>query len=366
MKILIASDKFKGSLTALEACRAIEEGLKNGNHETRCVPVADGGDGMAGTLTDALGGEWREVEVSGPLGALVQAGYGIIENGKTTVIEMAEASGLALLGESVKDPWSASTYGTGQLIADAIAQGAKKVILGIGGSATNDGGSGMALALGYRFLDAEGNEVCAVPANLESVVRIEHPSSPDFPEVTVACDVVNPLLGPDGCTRIYGPQKGILPSDFEKHEARLEHLSSYFGDIGTHSAQIPGSGAAGGLGFGSLVFLNARLVPGFDLVSNILNLEEQVRWADIVITGEGKIDAQSLEGKAPAGVASLAKKHGKKVLGFCGLRGDGDLGACFDRIYEIEKGDRSVEESMRDGAELLKLTVEKVSHDWVD
>ena len=328
--------------------------------------MADGGDGMAGTLTDALGGEWRKVQVSGPLGAPVQAGYGLIENGKTAVIEMAEASGLALLGESVKDPWSASTYGTGQLISDAIARGAQKVILGIGGSATNDGGTGMALALGYRFLDVEGNEVSSLPADLESVVRIEHPLSTEFPEVTVACDVVNPLLGPNGCTRIYGPQKGILPSDSEKHEARLEHLCSLFGNSGTPSAQVAGSGAAGGLGFGSLVFLNARLVPGFDLVSNVLNLEEQVRWADIVVTGEGKIDAQSLEGKAPAGVASLAKKHGKKVLGFCGLRSDGDLGDCFDRIYEIEKGDRSVEESMREGEELLKLTVEKASHDWVD
>ncbi len=241
MKILIASDKFKGSLTAAEACSAIEKGLAAPGRTINIVPVADGGDGMATSLTAALQGEWKTETVRGPLGSFVEAGYGIVNNGSTAVIEMAEASGLALLGGEIrKDPWRATTFGTGELMAAANRRGVDQIILGIGGSASNDGGTGMAEALGFRFLDSRGEQVNSIPANLERVKEIREPDGLDrFPRVTVACDVVNLLRGENGCTRIYGPQKGIESDDFSKHESRLDHLVSLLGDPGNSAALIP-------------------------------------------------------------------------------------------------------------------------------
>lgn len=358
VKILISSDKYKGSLSAPEANRAIAEGIKMASPSTgqlsiREVPVADGGEGMAAALTAAYSGEWITCPASDALGSPVTAGYGWIPQQKMAVIEMAEASGLWRLSDSVNDPWQASTVGTGEMMLHAIKRGAGSIILGIGGSATNDGGTGMAQALGFRFLDAAGEEV-PVPSRLDDVLTIERPSSV-FPEISVACDVNNPLLGPTGSTRIYGPQKGIAEHDFSRHEQRLAHLVDLLDS--ESAAATPGSGAAGGLGFGCLAFLQAQLQPGFALVADALRLEDDIEWADLVITGEGKIDGQSDMGKAPAGVAAMARQAAKPVVAFCGLNASDPAGNDnFDQIWELERGDLSIDESMRQGAALLRKT----------
>lgn len=358
MKILVASDKFKGSLTANEACDAIAAGLREGAsgtaHEIRCRPIADGGDGIADTLTSAAGGKWITTTVQGPLGDPVTAGYGIIDGGKTAVIEMATASGLALLGDGPLDPLRASTCGTGELIRDAVARGVTEVILGIGGSATNDGGTGMALALGYRFFGPDKHLLSDLPLELNQVSTIEAPDSFVFPKVTVACDVTNPLLGPRGCTAIYGPQKGITTATATMHEERLARLVDATGEIGKLAADTPGAGAAGGLGFGAMVFLNSTLVPGFDLVADRLGLVDAVHWADLVITGEGRLDHQSLEGKGPHGVVELARTSGKSTAAFCGSLGDQVLESAFGPIVEISDPQRSLAENMAAGADLLR------------
>ena len=365
MKILVASDKFKGSLTAAEACAAIAAGLREGSpnesHEIRCLPIADGGDGIADTLTRAAGGEWITATVHGPLGDTLTAGYGLIDEGKTAVIEMAAASGLALLGDGPLDPLRASTYGTGELIRDAVSRGVTEVLLGIGGSATNDGGTGMALALGFRFLDESGNELTALPDGMEQVARLVPPDSFPFPKVTVACDVTNPLLGPRGCTAIYGPQKGIAPETFFLHETRLARLVAATGEVGKTAAITPGAGAAGGLGFGAMVFLGATLVPGFDLVADRLGLGEAVKWADLVITGEGRLDHQSLEGKGPCGVADLARAEGKGTAAFCGSLADRALESAFGPIMEIGDPHLSLSENMSRGAERLRAAARTFS-----
>ncbi|MBP6601101.1 MAG: glycerate kinase [Verrucomicrobiales bacterium] len=374
MKILVASDKFKGSLTAAEACHAISSGLASGlaagftsgfdsrcpslDHEIRCLPIADGGDGIARTLCDAAGGTWHEAEVTGPLGTPVRASFALIDDGRTAVIEMATSSGLALLGESANDPQRATTRGTGELILEAIKRGCEKIILGIGGSATNDGGVGMALALGYRFLDQTGATCTDLPEQLLQIVTIEAPLSRNFPKVTVACDVTNPLLGPHGCTRVYGPQKGITPEAMEGHEKRLAHLVSLTGTKSEAASHLPGSGAAGGLGFGAIIFLDATLVPGFDLVSEVLALEKAVQWADLVITGEGRLDHQSLAGKGPSGVIALAKLHHKKTAAFCGSLDDPALSDVFGPIVEIRDPALSLAQNLTAGSERLRLAAE--------
>ncbi len=357
MKILVASDKFKGSLTAAEACEAIAAGLREGltgdGHEIRCLPIADGGDGIAETLTAAANGEWIEVNVTGPLGDRITAGYGLIESGETAVIEMASASGLALLGDREMDPLRASTFGTGELILDAISRGVREVLLGIGGSATNDGGIGMALALGHHFFDAADCELTALPEALGEVVRFVRPDHFPFPSVTVACDVTNPLLGPNGCTAIYGPQKGITPDFFALHEERLGRLVEMTGPAGKAAAARPGAGAAGGLGFGAIVFLGAHLVPGFDLVAERLGLAEAIEKADLVITGEGRLDLQSLEGKGPFGVVEMARRKGKATAAFCGSLADRSMEASFGPISEIRDPTLSLAENMARGRERL-------------
>lgn len=351
MKILIACDKFKGSLTAPEACAAIREGILSALPDVdkgmEVIPIADGGDGIASALTESLSGEWASMEVRNALGVPVTARFGVIDQGRTAVIEMAEASGLARLDEKQLAPGIANTFGTGQLIGAAIKKGVTKIILGIGGSATNDAGTGMALSLGWKFLDASQHELTSLPQDLEKVQEIIPPRSLQLPEVLVACDVVNPLLGPNGCTRVYGPQKGISEADFEKHELGLTNLVTRLeaGEIATK----PGAGAAGGLGFGATVFLNASLTPGFELVAEILKLEEAVSAADLIITGEGRLDRQSLEGKAPFGVAQLARQKGKSVATFCGIRGDEGLEEIFGEIIEVRDPDLSVDVNMRNG-----------------
>lgn len=361
LRILVAADKFKGSLSGPESCAAIAAGLRESLGEAveiSTAPVADGGEGMALGITEARDGKWISATVSDPLGRPVEAGFGLIkdENGTTVgVIEMAEASGLWRLTNEERDPWRASTFGTGELIQLAIESGAGRILLGIGGSATNDGGSGMAAALGFRFFNTVGDHLTDLPADLGDAVRIEAPKT-GLPSIEVACDVTNPLLGESGATRIYGPQKGVAHDQLEAQEARLAHLVALIGERGAEAAKVPGSGAAGGLGFGCLAFLDATLRPGFDLVAEVLGLEEKVRDADLVITGEGKLDAQTLQGKAPAGVAALARRHGKPVAAFAGvIAADAgpSLGERFDFHASVAAKGLSVEESMRRAAPLL-------------
>lgn len=368
MRILLAPDKFKGSLTALQACDAMREGLLAGWHgptgteptpEFTSHPIADGGEGTTEAVVAALGGEWVELPVTDPLGRGITARYGWIDQlppsvltpaglagssptplrAPLAVMEMSAASGFDKVMDLPPDPWRASTFGTGQMLRHAADRGAAAILLGIGGSATNDGGSGMAAALGHRLLDAAGNALPAdrIPADLAAVTAIDSSQAVRLPPLLVAVDVTNPLLGPEGATRVYGPQKGIEPQDHDRHEARLRHwarvvtaLRSDRADGANRSGQparssatdpltAPGSGAAGGLGFGLRTLLGARLMPGFQLVAAVTSLEAAVREADLVITGEGRFDRQSLNGKGPAGVAALARQHGVPVAAICGL-----------------------------------------------
>lgn len=357
MRILVACDKFKGSLTAPEACEAIAEGLREGFSgplEIRTLPIADGGDGIAETLLAACGGERVRLRVPGPLGDPVEAGYVLIDGGKTAVIEMAAASGLALLGEREKEPLRATTRGTGELIRHALDRGVSRILLGIGGSATNDGGTGMAEAIGFRFEDESGRSITGLPEGLEKVARIVRPDKTTHTEVVVACDVSNPLLGESGCTRVYGPQKGIAPADFSLHESRLARLVGLCGERGAEASETAGSGAAGGLGFGAMVFLDATLQPGFDLVAEKLGIAEAVAAADLVITGEGRLDRQSLQGKGPHGVARLARRSGKDIAAFCGSLEDRSLESEFGPICEIGDPTASLQENMARAAEHLR------------
>lgn len=367
MKILVACDKFKGSLTAPEACEAIATGLREGfgdRAKIRCLPIADGGDGLAETLLAACGGERVGHTVRGPLGAPVEAHYVIIDEGATAVIEMAAASGLALLGGGPLDPARASTYGTGELIRHALDRGVSQILLGIGGSATNDGGTGMAEALGYRFENGAGEALSDLPVGLESLARILPPDGCILASVTVACDVTNPLLGEAGCTRVYGPQKGISPDAFAFHEARLSRLVALGGEIGSEAAATPGSGAAGGLGYGAMFFLDATLEPGFDLVAEKLGIAEAIAEADLVLTGEGRLDHQSLQGKGPHGVARLAKQSGKGLAAFCGSLESRGLETEFGPITEIADPSMSLAENMRRAAENLRAAARRFAETW--
>ena len=300
MTIVFAIDSFKGSLDSLAAGEAAARGARRVFPDAECVvrPLADGGEGTVDALTAGLGGELCTVTVRGPLGEPVVAKYGLV--GEMAVMEMAQAAGITLVPRERLDPLRASTYGVGEMILDAVRRGAKKFIMGIGGSATNDGGRGMLEALGL---------LGGGPRRLE----------PDAFEFRIACDVKNPLCGPDGASAVFGPQKGATPAMVTELDARLAAFAAASGDPGV----TPGDGAAGGLGYALRVYLKARLLPGVELILAETKLEGAIRAADVVVTGEGRLDGQSVMGKAPIGVAELAKKHGKPVLAFCGVTGDG-------------------------------------------
>jgi len=320
--------------------------------EIKEIPIADGGEGTMTLLSELLGAERGEVEVSGPMGAGVVAEYGVA--GHTAILEMSAASGLTLVPEGQRDPWKASTIGTGELIKHCLDSGAKKIIVGIGGSATNDGGWGMAEAFGFAGNhDPEGNLVGIVPPS-------ERPG--DRAEFVVACDVSNPLLGSNGCTRVYGPQKGIVEADFERHENRLETLANLVQlNVAQVAPETPGAGAAGGLGFGLMAFCGAELRPGFDLLAELAGLEKEIASADLVVTGEGSMDAQTLMGKGPVGVADLARSAGKRVVAFCGVAQDrAALLERFDGITSLEKIASSSEESMSRAAEILEKIASQI------
>ncbi len=363
MKILVASDKFKGSLTAREACEAIRDGLEEspgGDVEIRILPIADGGDGMARSMLASMGGIWKGAVVSDAMGHPVLGGYALVgEDRDMAVIEMAEASGLWRMDGEELDPWKASTFGTGELLKEAVKQGVKRVLLGIGGSATNDAGTGMAQELGYRFLDANGEEIAELPEGLASVHSIDRDKVIALPKITVACDVNNPLLGETGCTRVYGPQKGVKDEDFDRFEKGLEQVANVVErDLDCDFRNEAGAGAAGGLGFGALAFLGAELKEGFPLVAEEIGLRQAIEDADLVITGEGSLDSQSLDGKAPVGVARMAKELGKPVAAFAGkIDADTDFGELYVFNRAISGGEVSVDECMSNAFKVLEKVV---------
>ena len=329
MKIVLAPNAFKNSLSASEAAQAMAEGIRRIDPfiEVVQIPVADGGDGLLDVLQHQMNGTLRPLMVSGPLGHPVQSAYLLFPEQQTAALELARASGLALLRPEQRNALLSSTRGTGELIADALDQSVKRIFIGIGGSATNDGGLGIATALGFRFLDRNGHELEPTGANLAAVHTIDasnrHPAIPTT-RFDVICDVDNPLLGPLGAAPVYAPQKGASPAVIERLEAGLINLADVIErELGRDIRALPGGGAAGGAGAGLVAFLDARLNAGIDLVLEQLHFDEKLQGADLVVTAEGQLDEQTAHAKAPAGVARMAKAHQVPCMAFAGsLQGD--------------------------------------------
>ncbi len=365
MKILIAPDKFKGSLTAAQAARAIRRGVERSLPQARCreLPIADGGEGTAEVLCAAMGGEWIDAAAHDPLGRVIEARYALLPD-RLAIIAMSAASGLWRVGEAERDLWLASTFGTGELMADAIGRGAHNILVGLGGSATNDGGIGMAAALGWRFVDGSGRPLEALPANLPALRRLVR-SEGGFPEVMAMCDVDNPLLGEHGASRTYGRQKGGDSTTLAELDTALEHLADVAsGELGVDFRHVPGAGAAGGLGFGLLTFCGATLRSGFEVVVEATGLREAVAEADLILTGEGCLDSQTLAGKGPAGVAALARSLGKPVVAFGGrVLASEALGRLFDGVFALAEDGVSVETAIREAASRLENKVADAMRD---
>lgn len=324
MKIVIAPDSFKESLSALDVACEIEAGFREifPTADYLKIPVADGGEGTVDAMIAATGGQRIEVEVTGPLGNPVQAFYGLLGDGKTAVIEMAAASGLELIPPTQRNPLLTTTYGTGQLIRAALDAGARHCIIGLGGSATNDGGAGMLQALGGALLDTSGKSIPPGGGGLSHLaqIKLEH-LDPRLEGCIfeIACDVSNPLLGPQGASAIFGPQKGATPEMVGQLEANLSHFAQLIlRDFGLDLASQPGTGAAGGMSLCLIAFLNGTLRPGVEIVTDVIGLDVALSNADLVITGEGRIDSQSIRGKTPVGVARLAQAHGVPVIAIGG------------------------------------------------
>ena len=324
MKVVTAIDSFKGSMTSIEAGQAVAEGFKRANRDVEVVvrPLADGGEGTVEALIEGMNGERNEVLVTGPLGAPVNCVYGIIKESMTAVIEMSGAAGITLVEKKDLNPLDATTYGVGEVIKDAIGKGCRRFIVGIGGSATNDGGVGMLQALGYGFLDASGKQIPFGAKGLKELERItDDYVIPELKECEfmVACDVTNPLCGTEGCSAVYGPQKGATPSMIMDMDKWLNYYAATAREKYPNAdPKYPGTGAAGGMGFAFMTFTNAKLESGIKIVLEETRLEDYIKEADIVITGEGMLDFQTAMGKAPIGVAKLAKKYNKTVIGFAG------------------------------------------------
>ncbi|TWT27235.1 glycerate kinase [Planomicrobium sp. CPCC 101110] len=324
MKVLVAIDSFKGSISSIEASRAISEGIQESypDAEIIALPLADGGEGTVEALLQATGGTKIERKVKGPLAAEKTAVYGILDGGKTAVIEVAEACGLAFVSPEQRNPLLATTYGVGELIADAIGKGCRDFVIGLGGSATNDGGTGMLQALGFRFLDGSGNETGLGGQALKKIAGIDGSGAmPELMECNfrIACDVNNVLYGPTGAAHIFGPQKGATPEMVEELDEGLRHFAQIVLDqLGMDLQSIAGAGAAGGLGAAFSGFLRSEMESGIDLIMDITDMEKKMQGADIVITGEGRLDDQTAMGKAPLGVARLAALHGIPAVALAG------------------------------------------------
>ena len=324
MKVVVAIDSFKGSLSSIEAGQAVKAGVLAAHPDANVIikPLADGGEGTTDAFIEGLGGQRIDLIVTGPMGFPVSCYYGYLEKDKTAIIEMASASGITLVPAHQKNPLTASTRGVGEMILHALEKGCRHFIIGIGGSATNDAGIGMLKALGYSFLDEQGLDVGEGAQALGKVASIDaknrHPLLDDC-QFRIACDVTNPLCGENGATYIYGPQKGVT----EAQKESLDQDMAHFADVTETTLNCayknyPGAGAAGGLGFAFLSYLHASLSPGVELILDAINLSDALNDADIVVTGEGQLDRQTAMGKAPVGVAKLAKAHGAKVLAFSG------------------------------------------------
>ncbi len=364
--VVVAPDSFKGSLSAVQAAEAMERGVLDAWPDSRVVkiPIADGGEGTVEALVTATCGRYRTCTVRGPLGRPVEARWGVLGDGRTAVVEMAAASGLTLVPEGRRDPRIASTFGTGQLIRAVLDAGFRRLVIGIGGSATNDGGSGMAKALGVRLLDGRGDtlpEGGAALSRLASVDLSRVDPRLAATEILVACDVDNPLTGPRGASAVYGPQKGATPAVVAELDAALERYAAVSsGATGRDVAGLPGAGAAGGLGAGLLLFTPARLVPGIDLVLDSTRFDDQVRGARLVVVGEGRTDHQTAMGKAPVGVARVASRHGVPVLLVSGSLGPGAeevLAHGIGRIVQASPPEMPLQEAMARAAELLQAAV---------
>lgn len=324
MKIVIAPDSYKESLSAVEVAAQIEAGFKEvfPDAEYLTVPMADGGEGTVAALVAATHGRMVKKTVTGPLGEAVEAFYGLTGDGNTAIIEMAAASGLALVPPAARNPLKTTTHGTGELIRDALDAGVRHIIIGIGGSATNDGGVGMMQALGGHFLDQAGQQIVRGGGALCSLERIDLSQLDQRLSrcrIEVACDVTNPLTGPRGASAVFGPQKGATPEMVAQLDRGLAHFSEIVQrDLGIHIDPVPGAGAGGGMGAATMAFLNAELHPGIEIVTRAAGLEAIVAGADLVITGEGRIDSQTIHGKTPIGVARVAKRFGIPVIGIAG------------------------------------------------
>ncbi|WP_026584681.1 glycerate kinase [Bacillus sp. J33] len=370
MKIVIAPDSFKESLSALEAANAIERGFKTifPNAEYKKMPMADGGEGTVQSLVDTTNGSIEKRMVAGPLGEPVQAFFGLMGDGKSAVIEMAAASGLHLVPAEKRNPLITSTRGTGELIAAALDLGADHIIIGIGGSATNDGGAGMVQALGGKLLDEDGNEIGPGGGSLSQLASVDLSDLDprlDHVHIEVACDVDNPLTGPRGASAIFGPQKGATPEMAEILDHNLEHFADIVEQaLGRSFRDIEGAGAAGGIGGSLLAFLNADLKRGIDIVLKAVHFEEEVKDADLVITGEGRIDSQTIYGKTPIGVAKAAKKYGVSVIGLAGsLSDDSDVvhEHGIDALFTIVPGTITLPKAFEQAAVNMERTARNIA-----
>ena len=368
-KYVVAPDSFKESMTAKEVCNAMERGIKQANPaaEVIKVPMADGGEGTVDSLVDATNGQRVIVEVTGPLGNKISAYYGILGNGTTAVIEMAKASGLEIVEKKKRNPMITTTFGTGELIRDALDHNVKEIIIGLGGSSTNDGGSGMAQALGAKLLDQNNNQISFGGGNLNKLDKIDISdldSRLQDVKIILASDVTNPLIGKDGASRVFGPQKGATPEMVEKLENNLQHYAKIIKrDLNKDVASVAGAGAAGGLGAGLMAFTTCEMSRGVDLAIEVTKLEEKIRDADYVFTGEGGTDFQTKFGKTPYGVAKLGKKYHKPVISLAGYLGEGIdslYGEGFTAIFGIIPGACDLSTALKNGPSNVARTTENI------
>lgn len=369
MKVVAAIDSFKGSMTSMEAGNAVKKGILAAKPDAEVVvnPLADGGEGTVDALIEGLGAKKIPVTVAGPLGEKVSCYYGFLEETKTAVMEMASAAGITLVTK--KDPLRASTYGVGEMIADALKRGCKNFMIGIGGSATNDGGIGMLKALGFEFFDEDGNDVGEGAAALAKIEVIQTENKNPLlsgAKFQIACDVKNSLCGKQGATYIFGPQKGVTEEQKSKVDEAMKHYADVTKEsLGCDFADCEGAGAAGGLGYAFLSYLAGELIPGVELILQATGLEEKMKNADVVVTGEGRLDAQTVMGKAPVGVAALAKKYNAKVIAFAGSVAP-EASVCnqagIDAFFPIVRGVTTLEEAMKkeNAMENIAATAEQV------
>lgn len=368
-KYVVAPDSFKESMTAKEVCDAMEKGIKKADSaaEVIKVPMADGGEGTVDSLVDATNGQRVIVEVTGPLGNKISAYYGILGNGTTAVIEMAKANVLEIVEKKKRNPMITTTFGTGELIRDALDHNVKEIIIGLGGSSTNDGGSGMAQALGAKLFDQNNNQISFGGGNLDKLDKIDISdldSRLQDVKIILASDVTNPLIGKDGASRVFGPQKGATPEMVEKLENNLQHYAKIIKrDLNKDVASVSGAGAAGGLGAGLMAFTTCKMRQGVDIAIEVTKLEEKVKSADYVFTGEGGTDFQTKFGKTPYGVAKLGKKYHKPVISLAGYLGEGIdslYSEGFTAIFGIIPGACDLSTALKNGPSNVARTTENI------